>query len=103
MPLPADIPNNEAARDTLLKERALEFIVENPGRYLMLCLKRVRLSFERETIGIAWNQNGLPAAVQSPLKILASAYWLVLLASAAVGVLPYLLSRPIWHFAIGRT
>ena len=98
MPLPADIPNNEAARDTLLKERALEFIVENPGRYLMLCLKRVRLSFERETIGIAWNQNGLPAAVQSPLKILASAYWLVILASAAVGVLHYLWRRPIRLF-----
>jgi len=94
MPLPEGLPAHEVERDELLKKEALAFIRENPGRYLMLCVQRLRLSFDRETIGIVWNRHGLPDAVQGPLKLLASAYWLLVLALSVAGLILYLFRRP---------
>ncbi len=46
-PLPADLPHaNEAIMDRALMRRGIAFVVEDPGRYLRLCLSRVRAFLE---------------------------------------------------------
>jgi hypothetical protein len=46
-PLPDDLPRgNEAAMDRELLQRGMQFIREEPGRYLLLSLSRVRAYFE---------------------------------------------------------
>ena len=94
MPLPEGLPRNEVIRDRLLKQQALDYIWHNPLRYVSLCLNRIRLSFDRETIAVAWNAPALPDAVQAPLKIIMSGYWLIVLCLAIVGAVHYLWREP---------
>lgn len=94
MPLPESGPRNEAVRDAHYKALALSFIRENPGRYLRLCLKRIAHSFDRESIGVAWNQNSLPPAAQPLLKACSAAYWLAIFALSLIGVGLYLRENP---------
>jgi hypothetical protein len=46
-PLPDDLPRgNEAQMDRELLRRGIQFVVDDPGRYLLLSLSRVRAYFE---------------------------------------------------------
>lgn len=46
-PLPDDLRGlNEAQMDRILLRRGIEFILEDPGRYVLLCFSRVRAYFE---------------------------------------------------------
>ncbi len=98
MPLPPIETKNEVTRDHYFKERAIAFIKENPADFALLCLKRVKMSFDRETIGIAWNEVGLPKVTQAPLKIVSSAYWLAALGLAFIGVALFLIEKPLRIF-----
>lgn len=98
MPMPETNTRNEVVRDTYYKDLALDFIRENPGRYLRLCLKRVAHSFDRESIGIAWNQNSLPPALQPILKAGSAAYWLVIFSLSLIGVGIFLREKPLRIF-----
>lgn len=98
MALPPIETKNEVTRDEHFKNLAISFIKDNPAEFAMLCVKRVRLSFDRETIGVAWNEVGLPQAALAPLKILSSAYWLGALALALVGVCLFLIEKPLRIF-----
>lgn len=98
MPLPPIETDNEVTRDHYFKERAIEFIKENPAEFVMLCLKRIKLSFDRETIGVAWNEQALHPAMLTPLKVLSSGYWLAALALAIFGVALFLIEKPLRIF-----
>lgn len=74
----AGVPTNEVARDAYFKRQATNFIKAHPGRFVALCLARIRLSFDRETIGLAWNEEGVADAVKTPLKLLSTLYWYAL-------------------------
>jgi hypothetical protein len=94
MDLPEIETANEVTRDAYFKERAVEFIRDNPAEYLLLCLKRVRLSFDRESIGVVWNAESLPRAVQTPLKLASWLYWYVALAVGLAGLALFLWGDP---------
>lgn len=94
MDLPEIDTPNEVTRDAYFKAEAIGFIRAHPGDYLRLCAQRIRLSFDRETIGVAWNQLSLPARLQGPLKAVSSAYWLAALALALAGVGLFLWEKP---------
>jgi 4-amino-4-deoxy-L-arabinose transferase-like glycosyltransferase len=95
MPLPAGLPKNEAVRDTLLKRRAVSYILKNPRRYIELCARRAAMSFDHETIGVTWNQESLKRAIMAPLKLLMSVYWLGLFALFLVGMGFYIWRQPL--------
>jgi len=45
-PLPTDLTGNEAQLDRELLRRGIQFVLDDPGRYLLLSLSRVRAYFE---------------------------------------------------------
>jgi len=94
MALPDIDTANEVTRDAYFKEQAIAFIRANPGQYLLLCLKRVQLSFDRESIGIAWNARSIAPVLQLPLKALSAAYWLGVFGLSLVGAAVFLLEKP---------
>lgn len=94
---PIDTPN-EVTRDAYFKQQAVDFIRANPGEYLRLCIKRIRLSFDRETVGVSWNQLSLPSAVKMPLKAISSAYWLIIFGLSLAGVTLFLWEKPVRIF-----
>jgi len=85
---------NEVDRDQHFKRIALDFIKAHPGRYAALTLARVRLSLDRESVGIAWNSGGLPREALLPLKLVSTLYWLAALALGLAGFV--LLLRADW-------
>lgn len=86
MPLPEIETANEVTRDAYFKQEAISFIRANPGHYLWLCMQRIGLSFDRETIGVSWNQQSLPQEAQGPIKIVSSAYWFMVLGLSLIGL-----------------
>jgi 4-amino-4-deoxy-L-arabinose transferase-like glycosyltransferase len=57
--LPPDLPRELAARDAVLRARAIEFIKARPGDALELAVKRVWVTMRSDTIAAGWNQIGL--------------------------------------------
>lgn len=100
VPLPDVGIKNEVMRDKYFKEKALEFILDNPREYIILGLKRVKKSFDRESIGVVWNEKSIGENVKIPLKILSSAYWIAVCFMAFVGVVIYLIKKPIRIFSL---
>lgn len=98
MPLLPGAYANEVERDRFHGQLARRYIAEHPGRYLQLCVKRFITTYGRETIGVVWNQKGLErrwgSRVLTPLKALASGYWLAVFALAWAGVGLTLRRRP---------
>lgn len=85
---------NEKLRDDQMRKDAIDFIVDNPVEFLKLGVKRLVVTFDRETIGVVWNIHGIEARfentpwVASALKLVSTGYWyVVLLAGLAGGVL----------------
>lgn len=93
MPLPPDVAGMQvAARDALLRERAVRYIERDPLRYVAVSLRRLVRSLATDTSAVVWNERGIEArlgtALLSPLKALCTlAHWGLLglaLSAAAV-------------------
>ena len=100
--LPATQFPTEADRDQYYGRTALRFIYTHPVAYLRLAVRRTRITYDRESIGVVWNERGLravcgPATAQN-LKWLSSAYWWLLLALGSIGVVLALRQRPLAQF-----
>ncbi|WP_151718185.1 glycosyltransferase family 39 protein [Gemmobacter serpentinus] len=106
MELPADVHDmTEAERDRTLKDRAYAYMRSDP----LVTAKRTAAKFlqlhERETIGIAWNENSIRstfgAAAITPLKLLATGYWFLLMGGALAGFVMLCFRdgpwRALWH------
>lgn len=90
MPLPERAFANEVERDRFYGSEAVAFIKNHPLAYLQLSVRRAVMTYDRETIGVVWNQTGiegrLGARALQPLKLLSTAYWLAMLSLGAWGV-----------------
>jgi 4-amino-4-deoxy-L-arabinose transferase-like glycosyltransferase len=91
MPLPpTKFDNDEVSRDKYFKQLAVDYIVANPAEYARLSLRRLIMTYEQETIGVAWNgalEKLLSKSELLYLKILSSLYWLICFAGALGWVL----------------
>ncbi|MBC8057220.1 MAG: hypothetical protein H7Y61_11650 [Rhizobiales bacterium] len=90
MPLPERAFANEVERDRFYGSEAVAYIKNNPLAYLRLAVRRAVITYDRETIGVVWNEAGItgrfgPGALQ-PLKLLSTAYWWPMLLLGAWGV-----------------
>jgi hypothetical protein len=95
MLLPKGVPDNEVERDELLQRKAIEFIKDNPGRYFVLCMKRITYSYPAESIAVAWNEKGLPDIVKLPLKLVMAVYWLSVFGLSLAGFALFVWREPI--------
>jgi hypothetical protein len=90
MPLPNIKFDNEVVRDQHFKQLAIDFIKEQPVEYIKLALRRFVLTYDRETIGVAWNQPALAKlageAALPYLKLVSTLYWWLVAALAVAGV-----------------
>lgn len=91
MPLPDETFKNELDRDIHYKNKAKEYILQNPVQYLKLSINRVIITYSRETIGVAWNQPSLERKMGvlgvNSLKIFSSIYWLIFFAISLMAIL----------------
>ncbi|MFP8833722.1 ArnT family glycosyltransferase [Hydrogenophaga sp. XSHU_21] len=93
--------NNEKVRDDQMRSDAIRFIKENPGQFVTLGIKRMINTFDRETIGVVWNVQGIeqrfPGApwMTDALKLLSTGYWYGMLLASVAGVF-LLLKRERW-------
>ena len=90
MQLPERAFANEVERDRFYGAEAVAFIKANPLQYLKLSIRRALMTYDRETIGVAWNETGIlrrfgPGALQ-PLKLVSTAYWLPMLLIGTWGI-----------------
>ena len=91
MPLPDEARSmDEAQRDAYLKELARTYIQEDLGRFARDVISRTVRLHSRETIGVAWNLEGIETRAGqvgvTAAKAIASAYWYILLIAALAGV-----------------
>lgn len=89
MALPEAKLANEVDEEKYFRELAVDYIKQNPRNYLVLSFRRLTMTFDRETIGVVWNEEGLrmvvgPDAILA-LKAVSSAYWLALAVMSLVG------------------
>ena len=101
-----DLPDmrfaTEADRDQYYGRTALRFIYTHPVAYLRLAGRRTLITYDRESIGVVWNERGLravcgPVAAQN-LKRRSSAYWWRLLILGSIGVVLALRRRALAQF-----
>lgn len=97
MALPDTKITNEVDRDHFLGQKAWEYIRQEPLAFVARTLKKAVLLYDRESIGIAWNEIGLKqsfgGSVLMPLKLLTSFYWWIVLACAGYGLYLLLQNR----------
>ena len=102
MPLPETGIVNEAELDRHLNRKAWEYIRQEPIAFVARSLKKAVLLHDRESIGVAWNEEGLERSfgrgVLMPLKIVSLAYWWLMLAGAAYGLVLLSRQRPWLEF-----
>lgn len=91
IPLPPSPYSNEADQDAYLTSLVLGYVGSHPIEFGIGILKKLALTYDRESIGVVWNELGLAArwgeATLVPLKIINAAYWYLVLALALAGFL----------------
>lgn len=100
MELPAlDIPN-EAERDRFLGQQARRHIAQDPAAFFVRMIRKVIDLHARESIGVAWNAKGIARRtgeyMLTPLKLVSSAYWLMILGVAIYGVYAFARRFGLW-------
>lgn len=91
MPLPPEVDGmSTSERDSHLRGLAMDYILENPLRYLALCLRRTLSSLSTDTSSIAWNQTGITDFLGQrwlgPLRILSTGTHYAVLILAVVAL-----------------
>lgn len=80
---------DEVSRDHVLGDEARKHIMSDIPGYIMLSGKRLVDTYDRETIPVVWNEQGidqtLGPAAKFPLKLVASGYWIAVLLLAIMG------------------
>jgi hypothetical protein len=80
---------NEAERDAYLGREARRYILDHPLRFVAATAVKVARLHERESIGVAWNEEGLRRRMSGPgifaLKAFGNGFWWVTLALACGG------------------
>ncbi len=89
-----ELPNkrfpNEVDRDQYYGHEAVNFIFSHPLTYAKLSVERAITTYDRETIGVAWNEKGLRSKYSKTslvvLKSISSAYWWIMLILGSAGI-----------------
>lgn len=90
MELPKLAIANEADRDAYLGKLAIRYIVQRPIEFLGRTAKKAVRLYDRQSIGVSWNEEGITRrfghAMLLPMKLVSSAYWWIVLATALYGM-----------------
>lgn len=90
MALLETVSGNEVEQDAWYRGEALEFIRQNPLRYVELTARRTFITFSRETIGVVWNEKGLIRIGMersiAPLKLGSTVFWWAMACLSLVGL-----------------
>jgi 4-amino-4-deoxy-L-arabinose transferase-like glycosyltransferase len=82
---------SEYEQDQVLGTEARRYILDNPGRFLLLSLKKAVLLHLNETIAVTWNTEGITQRFGErtvfPLKVLTRGFWTGVLLLAIGGVI----------------
>lgn len=82
------LPETEMA--TQLRQEATDYILSDPGGFMMRTALKTLQLHERETIAVTWNNRGLEYRIGNPdpliLKIIATGYWYLMLGGAVAGL-----------------
>jgi hypothetical protein len=85
-----DVQGNEVQADQFYRKLAWQFIREEPLHALKLVGSRIRLTFDRESIGIVWNEKGFVQrgwqALVLPIKAASALYWWAMLGAGLLGL-----------------
>ena len=96
---PRPLGMNEAQFDQYLGKAAKQYIREHPDLFLRRSAKRIVNLFDRETIGIDWNEKGLHDSPLEPaaklIKYTSTFYWWVMLLGGITGICVLLAKTPI--------
>lgn len=94
---------NEAEADRTLRKMAVAYIVEHPVEFLWRSLGKLGKLHIRETIGVAWNSEGLKQNYSSGavfgLKLCGQAYWLLILSLGLAGVAVLWIREGLWSMS----
>ena len=79
----------EIERADVLGDIAVDYMLSNPGRTVVMSARRLIDTHKRETIAVAWNQPALAARFGDgsllPAKVIASGYWMAVLIAGLAG------------------
>ncbi|NJO16918.1 MAG: glycosyltransferase family 39 protein [Thioploca sp.] len=82
---------NQAQSSAYLKALAIDYIKQEPLKFVTRSFKKLLRLHMRDTIGVAWNKIGLSSrygtGVLLPLKIISQGYWLTMLGLALIGII----------------
>lgn len=104
MPLPAEVASmSEIERAEYLKDKAKQFMAEQPLAALkLMAVKLVKLN-NRETIGVVWNGDALEPRIgktgMTLLKLIATGYWYLVFLGGFAGI-AVLVARGGWITAL---
>jgi len=100
MNLPDIYFSSEIDRERYFKAEAWNFIEANPLEYFKLAVRRVVITYDRETIGVAWNEPALRRAMGESglaiVKLISTGFWLLTATFALAGI-----GWALWCRAIG--
>jgi 4-amino-4-deoxy-L-arabinose transferase-like glycosyltransferase len=102
-PLPELGFKDEVDRDKYYKNQAIEFITQNPTKYIKLAIKRAITTYKSETIGIVWNaalEKKLNATGLFIAKLISSLYWWLMLGLAIIGIFTILRKKEMSLFNV---
>jgi hypothetical protein len=91
MDMPPEVSEmNEAQRDQYLKSLAVAHIKAQPLLFATRTIQRIITTHDRESIGVAWNEQGLSSRygqwILTPLKLLNQLYWIPMLGLGLAGI-----------------
>jgi len=100
---PQPVGMSEAQFHNWLGDKAVGYIREKPVAFIgRSAIKAVRL-YERETIGVVWNEPGiraaLPVVAVAGLKIESQGYWVLTLAASVAGFVILIRTQGWWKVA----
>jgi 4-amino-4-deoxy-L-arabinose transferase-like glycosyltransferase len=104
MPVPKELKHlDRATQDAELRDRALDWMTQEPASALALMARKLVVTHSRETIGVAWNveglaERGLGEFGQKGMALLSTLYWYGILALALVGLVPALRRQGLGSF-----
>lgn len=102
MPLPKDLEfESETERADYFKSEAIKHIKEEPGIFAKRLVKRFVDYYRSENIGINWNIEGIKQQQLEkailPLKLISSAYWVLLVLLAIYGAIRLVRSEGLYN------
>lgn len=104
LPTPPEMRDMDThLRSQILKERAMDYIKEEPMAFVSRTLYKFIKFHSYETIGITWNEKGINKVFGEsaifPLKLLTHAFWLLMVMLAIIGLIIALRKQGFWNLA----